>query len=329
MRRGLIVALLLLLPLPVLADVFRPAYLQLREVSAEQYQVLWRVPGNGGSSRQLNPVFPAGTEQVGEVLTQLDNGAVVQQFEIRRAGGLVGQRIRISGAALGNSETIARLERADGSSQVERLSATDASFTVLPPQSATQVAWTYLLLGFEHILQGIDHLLFVLALLLIVQGARRIVATITAFTLAHSITLAAASLGWLRIPIAPVEACIALSIVFVASEVVQGMRGRSGLTARAPWLVAFSFGLLHGLGFASALSEMGLPEGVVALALLMFNIGVELGQLSFVAGVLSVVWLWRALHLAWRGRVRYVPPYAIGSLAAYWTLERVLIGFTS
>ena len=183
---------------------------------------------------------------------------------------------------------------------------------------------TYGALGVEHILLGIDHLLFVLALLLIVSGWRKLVATITAFTVAHSITLALATLGFVNVPQAPVEAVIALSILFVAVEIVHWRQGREGLTRRRPWVVAFLFGLLHGLGFAGALTEIGLPEHAIPLALLFFNIGVEIGQLLFIAVILAAIPGLRRLSLpewAWR-----IPVYSIGGLAAFWTIERI-VGF--
>ena len=190
------------------------------------------------------------------------------------------------------------------------------------------MAATYLRLGVEHILFGIDHLLFVLALVILVQGGRRLVATITAFTLAHSLTLAGATLGLVRIPQRPVEAVIALSIMFVATEVVHGREGRPGLTAERPWVVAFTFGLLHGFGFAGALREVGLPQQAIPVALLFFNVGVELGQLLFIAFVLAVAALVRRIaqrvalpRPAWAWRV---PANAIGTVAAYWTIGRVV-----
>jgi hydrogenase/urease accessory protein HupE len=179
-------------------------------------------------------------------------------------------------------------------------------------------------LGVEHILAGIDHLLFVLALLLIVRGSRRIVATITAFTIAHSLTLVAATLGWVHVPGPPVEAIIALSIVFVAAEVVHELRGKEGLTARAPWVVAFSFGLLHGLGFAGALAEVGLPQKAIPVALLTFNVGVELGQLLFVAVVLLLGAVFGRLMAAKPAWTTGAVAYGIGAVAAFWTLERVV-----
>ena len=182
---------------------------------------------------------------------------------------------------------------------------------------------SYLRLGIKHILLGIDHLLFVLALMILVAGRRRLVGTVTAFTAAHSLTLAAAALGLVRVPQKPVEAVIALSIVFVASEIIRGREGKPGLTARSPWVVAFIFGLLHGFGFAGALSEVGLPPQAIPLALLFFNVGVELGQLLFIGAVAIVVVAIRRLAVpsptwAWR-----VPAYGIGAVAAMWTLERV------
>jgi hypothetical protein len=181
----------------------------------------------------------------------------------------------------------------------------------------------YLRLGVEHILFGIDHLLFVLGLILLVGGLGPLMKTITAFTLAHSITLGLATLGVVRIPQAPVEAVIALSIVFLAAELVRQGRGETGLTARRPWLVAFAFGLLHGLGFAGALSDVGLPPGDVPSALLLFNVGVEAGQLAFVVAALALVRAVQSLPApAWR-RLEGVSAYAIGSLAAFWVMQRI------
>ena len=198
-----------------------------------------------------------------------------------------------------------------------------------------RMAWTYFVLGIEHILGGIDHLLFVLALLLVVAGWRKLVVTVTAFTVAHSITLALATLGFVHVPGPPVEAVIALSIVFVAAEIVHGrrreslpvpLRGNPGLTARSPWIVAFTFGLLHGFGFAGALAEVGLPQSSIPLALLTFNLGVEAGQLLFIAAMLVVYTAVRRIRIAPPDWAWDVPPYAIGGIAAFWMIERV-VGF--
>jgi hydrogenase/urease accessory protein HupE len=236
---------------------------------------------------------------------------------------LVGQTLSIDGIANGVTDVIVRVERQDGTSQVERLLPAEPRFTVKAPTGTGEVAWSYLVLGVEHILGGIDHLLFVLALLLIVRDGKRIFFTITAFTIAHSITLAAATLGWIHVPGPPVEAMIALSIVFVATEIVHGLRGKPGLTARAPWMVAFSFGLLHGFGFAGALAEVGLPQKAIPGALAMFNVGVEIGQLIFVGGALVVAATIERLPVPQASWTPYVAPYGIGAIAAFWVIDRV------
>jgi hydrogenase/urease accessory protein HupE len=306
------------------ADVFRPAYLELREVGDGRYDVLWKVPALGDGARLRASVrLPHDVQVTTEPRGVLAGGAWVERWQIRRAGGLVGQTVRIEGLLGGVSDVLVRVERQDGTSQVERLLPERASFHVAALAGAGEVAWSYLVLGVEHILRGVDHLLFVLALLLIVHGGRRILATVTAFTVAHSLSLGAATLGWVRVPGPPVEAIIALSIVFVAGEAVHGLRGRPGLTARAPWLVAFSFGLLHGLGFAGALAELGLPQKAIPLALLTFNVGVELGQIAFVAAVLALRALARRLPSWLPAWAPWAPPYAIGAVAMSWVLERV------
>ncbi|MDP9199025.1 MAG: HupE/UreJ family protein, partial [Pseudomonadota bacterium] len=238
------------------ADIFRPAYLELREAGEDRYEVMWKTPMLGDSRLPVDLRFPVGTTSITEPQGQIGDGAFVERWTIHRAGGLAGQTMGIDGIAGGITDVIVRIERLDGTSQVEHLLPQRPEFVIQGTTSAWQVAGSYLVLGIEHILGGIDHLLFVLALLLIVRGARPIILTITAFTVAHSITLVAATLGWVTVPGPPVEAIIALSIVFVAAEAVHGLQGRPGLTARAPWVVAFSFGLLHGFGFAGALAEV-------------------------------------------------------------------------
>ncbi|MEB2345316.1 MAG: HupE/UreJ family protein [Deltaproteobacteria bacterium] len=309
---------------PARADVFRPAYLELREAGAGRYDVLWKVPAQGESLRLAAEVrFPEGTVETSRAPALFAAGAHVERWRIERPGGLVGETVRIDGIAGGATDVLVRVERADGTSQVERLLPERPQFTVTEPAGLGEVARSYLVLGVEHILGGVDHLLFVLALLLLVRGGRRIVATVTAFTVAHSLTLVAATLGWVRVPTAPVEAVIALSIVFVAAEGVHGLRGRPGLTARAPWVVAFTFGLLHGLGFAGALAEVGLPQRAIPLALLTFNVGVEVGQLLFVAAVLALRRLLAGAPLPAPRWAPYLPPYAIGALATMWVFERI------
>ena len=312
----------------VQADIFRPAYLELREAAPDAdgnavYEILWKVPAQGDTRMSGRVRLPAGTTNLSEPQGMFIGNAFVERWSVAREGGLVGQEIGIDDLSRGVSDVIVRIERRDGSSQMERLLPESPRFTIKAPAGTGAVAWSYLVLGVEHILGGVDHLLFVLALLLIVRGGKHILITITAFTVAHSITLVAATLGWVHVPGPPVEAIIALSIVFVAAEIIHGLRGRPGLTARAPWVVAFSFGLLHGFGFAGALAEVGLPEKAIPVALLTFNVGVELGQLIFVAIVLTARAVIVRLPVPSPAWMPYALPYAIGSVAMFWVIERI------
>jgi hypothetical protein len=320
-----LLALFLLVACAAHADEFRPAYLEIRPAGAETYDLLWKVPAAGGDRRlALYVRLPPGGSDVTEPRAAFVGAAHVETRRIRQPGGLEGRTIAIDGLAGSGAEVLARIERTDGTAQVIRLMPSRTTFVVEASTGKLEVARTYVLLGIEHILLGVDHLLFVLALLIIVRGGKRILLTVTAFTVAHSITLVAATLGWLALPGAPVEAAIALSIAFLAREIAMSWRGHAGLTERMPWLVAFVFGLLHGLGFAGALAEIGLPPNAIPVALLCFNVGVEVGQLLFVAVMLGLAWSARALVVRWRPMLRWVPPYAIGAVASFWMIERVV-----
>ncbi len=216
------------------ADIFRPAYLELRETGVDTYDVMWKVPAQGELRLAVNVEFPADTRQLTPPRGMFVDNAYVERWQIARPGGLAGQTIRIDGIASGVTDVIARVERLDGTSEVEKMLPAEPQFVVKGSTSAAAVAWSYLVLGVEHILGGIDHLLFVLALLLIVRGGKRIFFTITAFTLAHSITLVAATLGWVHVPGPPIEAMIALSIVFVAAEIVRGLGASRGSPRARP-----------------------------------------------------------------------------------------------
>ena len=330
MLRALLILLVVLSGIPAMADEFRPAYLQLTQIDATRYDVLWKVPAlDENTTLKLRPDFPQGVTTLGTVHRTYANGAVVQRWRIEAEGGLTGRTIRFPELPATRVDVLVRLVRLDGTTQLARLLPTSPQFTAADSPGAFEVARTYTVLGIHHILAGIDHLLFVLALLLLVDNTRRLILTVTAFTLAHSITLALATLGVIHVPGAPVEALIALSIVFVAAEIIQVRRGRPGIAKQKPWIVAFGFGLLHGLGFAGALAEVGLPQTSIPTALLFFNVGVEIGQLLFIAAVLAVMALWRRLapRLSWRGPgwLWLLPPYAIGGLASYWVFERLAV----
>ena len=307
------------------AHEVRPAYLRIQQTAEDQFELLWRVPARGEMRLGIYVQMPGHCEEDENPLTWQEGGTYVERWSANCPGGIIGHPIGITGLSSTVIDALARYERLDGTTQVARLTPAEPAFEATDSESWAQVASTYTILGIEHILLGIDHLLFVLALLMLVPNMRTLVWTITSFTLAHSLTLAAATLGLVHIPQKPVEAVIALSILFVAMEIVHWRQGRPGITRRWPWLVAFTFGLLHGFGFAGALSEIGLPEHAIPLALLFFNVGVEAGQLMFIAAVFLVsgvlkryswpLWAWR------------VPVYVIGSLAAFWTIDRIS-GFT-
>ena len=311
---------------PARADVFRPAYLQLRQTAAECYDVLWKVPAlDASTTLKVSPVFPPGTENLAPHARAFASGAATDRWSVRVPGGLEGKAVRFSHLADTGIDVLVRVERADGTEQLGRILAVDPQFVLRASPSSWEVVKSYTVLGIEHILTGFDHLLFVLALILIVRGTRRLLVTITAFTIAHSITLALATLGFVHVPGPPVEAMIALSIVFVAAETLRLRTGHESLASRKPWLVAFTFGLLHGLGFAGALAEVGLPQKSIPLGLLFFNVGVEIGQLLFITAVLSVLAASRAL-LRQRLRPAWGPAltsYVIGGVASFWLCERI------
>jgi hydrogenase/urease accessory protein HupE len=305
------------------AHEVRPAYLELHQTAPDDYAALWKVPGLGESLRLgLYVELPAGCTNVVPARGAMVNDAFTERWTVRCAGGLTGGTIRIAGLAATTTDVLVRLERLDGSVQITRLTPSAPSFVVEAAPSGLEVARTYLVLGVEHILTGIDHLLFVLALLIITDGGWRLVKTVSAFTISHGLTLSAATLGFVHVPQAPVEAVIALSIVFVAAEIVRMRRGLEGITARAPWIVAFTFGLMHGLGFAGGLNEAGLPIGHIPTALSFFSVGVEAGHFLFIGVVLSSIALVRRIRLPFPHWTELAPAYAIGTLAMFWVIQR-------
>ena len=308
---------------PVDAHEVRPGYLELRQSGQERFDVLWKIPARGNLKLGIHARLPKSCTPLSPVVSTTGGGAFTDRWTVTCTGGLSGATIAIDGLSGTFTDALVRIERFDGTSQVARLTPDAPSIIVEAVPEWQQIAATYLSFGVEHILLGIDHLLFVLALLLLVKGWRRLVATVTAFTVAHSLTLAAATLGYVHVPQRPVEAVIALSIVFVAAELVRLGRGQASLTQRWPWVIAFAFGLLHGFGFAGALSEIGLPQQAIPLALLFFNIGVEMGQLLFIAGVVAAGVVARRIVAPLPTWAPQLSAYAIGAVAAFWTIERV------
>ena len=307
----------------------RPAYLQIQEITPGRYDVLWRTPVLSGMRLPVSLRLPDAVRSVTEPAVQeLSDSLVERRLVEADAGALEGAHIEFPGLQATITDVLVRVVLLDGTRSTTLVRASQPWVEFTAARGPMAVAGAYLAHGAEHILLGFDHLLFVLALILIVRSTRVLLWTITAFTLAHSITLALATLGVVRVPGPPVEAAIALSILLLASEILRMQRGEPSLTARWPWLVAFSFGLLHGFGFAGALAAVGLPPGDVPLALFAFNAGVELGQLAFIAAVLGVMTVARRTRvLSWLERHALpATARAIGILAAFWFFER-LAGF--
>jgi hydrogenase/urease accessory protein HupE len=307
-----------------IADQIRPGYLEIKENSQNIFSILWKVPAKGSKKLNLKLKFPDSCINKNKINSQYINNSFIQRWIMSCKTGLLEKTISISGLNSTNTDVLLRLEFINGVSQTVLLTPDKTAYTIPTIASKLQIITTYTWLGITHILMGVDHLLFVFALLLIVKGKRRLLWTITAFTIAHSITLAAATLGFVHVPQQPVEAVIALSILFLAMEIVHGKRGNPGAAARWPWLVAFIFGLLHGFGFAGALAEVGLPQQAIPLALVFFNVGVELGQLLFVATVILIGW---ALHKIRKQiileRAETITVYIIGGLSSFWLFERI------
>jgi hypothetical protein len=307
---------------PAAAHEVRPAYLELTERAPGVFDVLFKTPMQGDFRLALSVAISGQVEPTTPVVSRVAGNAMVQTWQIR-AAALAGQQVRVAGLENTLSDALLRIEFLDGRSWEQRLTPASPQATIPVAQSGTGVAATYLGLGVEHILLGYDHLLFVLGLIFLTASLRQLVKAITAFTAAHSITLAAAALGIVHLPPKPVEAAIALSIAFVALEIIHARAGKAGFAAKAPWMVAFAFGLLHGFGFAGALSEIGMPAGHIPVALLFFNLGVEAGQLMFVAAVMALTAVVHISRLPLPSWAALVPPYAIGSLAVFWMIERI------
>jgi len=330
-RRGslrvLLLAMLLLMA-QAQAHESRPAYLEIVETVPNQFSVLWRTPVLAGTQLLVRLKLPDGvTDLKPPLVQQLSDSRVERRWIDAGPEGLGGKRIEFAGLQLTITDVLARVEFLDGRKWTVIARPAQPWITIAETQTRREVAGTYVLEGIRHIMLGADHLLFVLGLLLIVKNRWMLVKTVTAFTVAHSITLALATLGVAQPAVPPLNVAIALSILFLAPEVVRCWRGQTSFTIRHPWVVAFVFGLLHGFGFASALIDAGLPRSELPLALVSFNIGVEIGQLAFVALVLSLVASFRVLQMHWPRWVQMLPAYTVGTLGAFWTIQRLTVMF--
>lgn len=307
----------------------QPGTLEIKQLAADRYDVTWRAPIYYGKPHPAQLQLPENWRNI------------VQQTERRQADSIVFKRV----VAVGSEKSIegefiyfpglestitdifVRLTRLDGTMMTAVVRPTKPYVELRGERSWFATAGEYTVLGFHHIMLGVDHLLFVLGLMLIVQGRVMLLKTITAFTVAHSITLGISTLGYASIPLPPLNAAVALSILFLGPEIVRSWRGETSLTIRYPWIVAFMFGLLHGFGFASGLSTTGMPRSELPWALLFFNVGVELGQLVFVFTALALAKSFKILEVRWPQWAVALPGYTVGSLGAYWTIQRTYILF--
>lgn len=309
-------------PLLSFGHEVRPAFLQINQVSDSTYSLKFKVPVVRETIPEINLAIGRDFSLKADKIPQtLENGTIFS-YKLSGKSPLAGQKLTFNGQAESGIDILITIEYLNGE-KITLLTGPEENHVLIPGiSSGKEVAKTYTILGIEHILFGIDHLLFVLALIMITKGIRKILMTITAFTLAHSITLSMAVLGVADLPGPPVEAVIALSIVFLAAEILKNLNGEQTLTSKKPWLVAFSFGLLHGFGFAGALAEVGLPQANIPMALAFFNIGVELGQIGFVLVALAVIRL-LSIKKNWPIILKKIPAYAIGIIATFWMVERI------
>jgi hydrogenase/urease accessory protein HupE len=328
-RRWLVVIFLLanLLAVPTTrAHEARPAYLEIKETSPNQFSVLWRTPVMAGMRLPVVLTMPGDVKNLNEpVVQELADSLLERRWIDAGANGLAGKRIEFRGLQVTITDVLVRVEMLDGRTWTTIARPSQPWIQIAASQTWFGVAGSYIVQGTRHILFGVDHLLFVLGLMLIVKDRWMLVKTVTAFTVAHSITLAIATLGYAQIPIPPLNAAIALSILFLGPEIVRCWRGETSFTIQHPWVVAFAFGLIHGFGFASALTSAGLPRKDLPLALLSFNVGVELGQVAFVMLIVLLERSFRQLQIRWPRWVEALPGYAVGSVGAFWTIQRTAI----
>jgi hydrogenase/urease accessory protein HupE len=305
-----------------MADELRPGYLEFTQRSSAEWTLVWKSPMRGGVTPRTAPLLPEGCEVQGEPSRERLPAGFVTTYRIACIGDVSGKQIGLRDFEASQTDVLVRVAPLGRPAQALRLTAAGPMVEIRTKPDRWQVARTYFITGVDHILFGYDHLLFVVAMVLLLNGFWTIAKAVTAFTVAHSITLIGTTLGLLGLPQRPVESVIALSILFLAVEIVKKQPDAPRLSERIPWLVAFGFGLLHGFGFAGALREIGLPESDVPTALLTFNLGVEAGQLVIVVAALAVLGLFRRFAAAALTPVLRLSAYAIGSISAFWLIER-------
>jgi hydrogenase/urease accessory protein HupE len=313
---------LLFLTTPASADELRPGYLEFRQNSASEWTLIWKSPVKGGFTASMQPVLPEGCKSNDAPQREFSNGNVVTTFAIVCTGDVSGRTIGLDNFEAAQLDVLVRVAPLDRPVQALRLTPAEPRALIRAKPNRWQVAQTYFITGIDHIIFGYDHLLFVVALVLLLSGFWTVVKAVTAFTVAHSLTLVGTTLGLVGLPQRPVESVIALSILFLAVEIIKRKPGEQRLSERVPWIVAFAFGLLHGFGFAGALQEIGLPESDVPTALLTFNLGVEAGQLAIVAATAALLALLRKWSASMQSIIIKAATYIIGIIASFWFIER-------
>jgi hydrogenase/urease accessory protein HupE len=313
---------ILSMAIDVSAHEVRPAYLQIDQIGQSRFSVLWRTPLLSGMRLPVLLKYSDGIRQVTEPSERKLSDSVIERSMIESVSGLSGEKVTFVGLQATITDVLVRVKLQDGTVNTTLVRPAQPWIEIQDRESSFQVARLFVVEGIEHILFGFDHLLFVASLMLIVRNWRVLVKTITAFTVAHSITLTFATLGWVKLPSGPVEVMIAFSIVLIGAEIIRLERGQTSLTITWPWVVAFVFGLLHGFGFAGALADLGLPQGDIPWALFCFNVGVELGQLMFIAAILAAVGALRRIMEVPRSAI-VASAYLIGIVAAFWSVERL------
>ena len=321
--RWLFSIIILLFCTPVFADEMRPGYMEYTQIENNNWQLFWKIPIRGGVDPSSKPILPSSCKTIGEPTREIVNMALVSKSKIACTESFLGKSIGISNFGSNQTDVFVRIIPLNSSAQALRLSAEHPIAQINKRPNRLQVAQSYFITGIEHILQGYDHLLFVLCLVLLLRNSWTIAKAATAFTIAHSITLVGTTLGLVGLPQQPVEILIALSIVFLAVEIAKKDPNQPRLSEKMPWVIAFIFGLIHGFGFAGALREIGLPEGEVPASLLTFNLGVEAGQLIIVFGALLAIKLIEKLSLKALAPTLQLSNYLIGIIASYWFIERL------
>lgn len=306
------------------AHEVRPSFLEINEREPGLFDVKWKVPTRGDRALAITPILPDNLKKVGLSSSYKIPGAWVVQSTYRSDSPILGKTISIDGINALQTDVLLKINLIDGSNYSSIIRPNSPTYDVPLKPTKSGLSLSYWKMGLIHILEGIDHLLFLLAIMLIITGLGNLLKTITAFTVAHSIILGLATIGFVNVPVAPTEAVISLSILFLAVEIVRDKMGEKTITRSYPWIIAFIFGLFHGLGFANALFEVGLPQNNIPLALLMFNVGVETGQIIFIFIILIFLSLLRRLNIYWPKGTWRLAPYAIGTTAGYWTIERIL-----